>query len=105
MSSKYKQVKINFKPEQFQRLEELANAKGVSKADWIRQKIGAKFEESRQPTAKKEAKVTDPKVLYELQKIGTNLNQTATYANRNKALDRAILESLVTIEDRLKTLL
>ncbi len=105
MSSKYKQVKINFKPEQFARLEELAEEKGLSKSDWIRQKIGANFEEARQPTDKTEAKVTDPKVLYELQKIGNNLNQVATYANINKALDRIILKSLVTIENRLKTLL
>jgi hypothetical protein len=101
----YKQVKINFKPEDFAKLEELAEAKGLSKSDWIRQKIGLNYEEARQPTATIVAKATDPKVLYELNKIGTNLNQIAEYANRNKVLDRTILKALVSIEDRLKVLL
>jgi len=101
----YKQVKINFKPEHFAKLEELAEAKGLSKSDWIRQKIGINYDEARQPKTEILAKVTDPKVLYELNKIGINLNQIAEYTNRNKALDRTILKALVSIEDRLKVLL
>ena len=101
----YKQVKINFKPEDFVELEEFAKEKGLSKSDWIRQKIGLKYEEARQPKMEILAKSTDPKVLYELNKIGTNLNQIAEYANRNKVLDRTILKALISIEDRLKVLL
>ena len=102
----YKQVKINFKPKHFEKLSELAEAQGVSKSDWIRRRLKLEYEEARQPKAEApEAKVTDPKVLYELNKIGTNLNQIAEYTNRNKALDRTILKALISIEDRLKALL
>lgn len=105
MPSKNKQVKVLFKPNEFANLEQLAKAKGVSKAEWIRQKIGATFDDVRQPHYQKVEKSVPHEVLYELNKIGNNLNQIATYANRNKALDRTILKGLVSIEDRLKALL
>lgn len=101
----YKQVKINFKPEHFDKISELAEAKGLSKSDYIRQRIGLNYEEARQPKVEIQAKATDPKVLYELNKIGTNLNQIAEYANRKKILDIAILKALISIDDRLKVLL
>jgi hypothetical protein len=103
--AEYKQVKINFRPEHFAKLESLAQAKNLSKADWIRRKLGLEYEEARQPIDKTEAKSTDPKVLYELKKIGTNINQLATIANTHKVLDREILKNLVSIENTLKTLL
>ncbi len=107
MATKYRQVKVNFKPSQFEKLEQLAEEKGVTKAEWIRQKIGAKIDEEdiRAPKPKRTATQTDTALLYELHKIGNNINQLARYANTNKALDRQILSELVKIEDRLKTLL
>lgn len=101
----YKQVKINFKPEHFKKLEELAEAQGVSKSDWIRRRLKLEYAEARQPVEEVIAKATDPKVLYELKKMGANLNQIAIYANTQKVLDREMLKHLVSIEDRLKTLL
>ena len=105
--TKYKQVKVNFKPSQFEKLEQLAEAKGVTKAEWIRQKIGANIDEEdiRAPKPKPREGQTDTALLYELHKIGNNINQVARYANTNKALDREILSELIRIEDRLKTLL
>jgi len=100
-----KQVKVGLKPEHFEKLENFAEAKGITKAEWIRQKLKLEYENVRQPTVITVAKTTDPKVLYELQKIGTNLNQLALHANTNKTLDRMILTHLVSIEDRLKALL
>jgi len=105
--TKYKQVKINFKPSQFEQLEKLAEAKGITKAEWIRQKIGAKIDEEdiRAPKPKPKEGQTDTALLYELHKIGNNINQLARHANTQNALDRQILSELVRIEDRLKTLL
>ena len=44
------------------------------------------------------------KILYQLNKIGNNLNQIAKIANINKTVDKQILESLVRIEKSLKDL-
>lgn len=105
MSSKYKQVKVNFKPNEFQRLEEVAEQLGLSKAELIRQQIGANFDNVRNPKGKSKLKVLPPELLYNLKKIGTNINQIALRANTNKVLDREILIALVRIEDRLKEIL
>ncbi len=100
-----KQVKVGLKPEHFEKLKALAEAKGITKADWIRRKLKLEYADARQPTVTTVSKTADPKVLYELQKIGNNLNQIALHANVNKALDRTILTHFVSIEDRLKALL
>lgn len=105
MLTKYKQVKINFKPEQFEILEQLAALNGVTKADWIRQKIGLEFEEARQPKGNQNSKTVSPDLLYQLKKIGININQLGHRANINKALDREILSTLINIENKLKELL
>lgn len=101
----YKQVKVNFTPEHFARLEELSNKNGVSKAEWIRRKLKLNYEDMPQPKGKVQTKEADPKLIYELAKIGNNINQLARQANVNKALDREILSALVRIEDKLKTVL
>ncbi len=44
-------------------------------------------------------------LLYELHRIGNNINQIAKYANTNKVLDRQILASLARFESDLKELL
>jgi hypothetical protein len=103
--SNYKQVKVNFKPEEFVKLEEFSRDKNMTKAEYIRQKLDATIGEPRQPRQLKVEKVLPSNLLYELKKIGTNVNQIATIANTNKALDRQILSSLVRIEELLKGIL
>ena len=101
----YKQVKVNFTPEHFEKLEQFSSKKGVSKAEYIRQRLNIEYEDMPQPKGKAQTKEADPKLIYELSRIGANLNQIARYANTNKALDREILSALVRIEDVLKTVL
>jgi len=47
----------------------------------------------------------EQKILFELNRIGNNLNQISKYANIHKKLDMQILSSLARIEDDLKKLL
>jgi antitoxin component of RelBE/YafQ-DinJ toxin-antitoxin module len=47
----------------------------------------------------------EQKILFELNRIGNNLNQISKYANTHKKLDMQILSSLARIEDDLKKLL
>ena len=49
------------------------------------------------------SKITND-LIYEVSKIGNNLNQIAKYVNTQKALDLQILEKLVEIEKHLESL-
>ena len=103
--AKYKQVKVNFKPEDFDKLELLANYAELSKAELVRQALG----DFSIPTARaKKGKVNlsaNNPMLFEVAKIGTNLNQIAKFCNTNKGLDIQVLTQLVALEKSLKALL
>ncbi len=102
---KYKQVKVNLTHEKYKILEDSSNQLEITKAEFIRRCIGATFENSRQPRSRKVVSVIDPKLLYQLNKIGNNLNQIARYANVKKELDTDVLISLSSIEKMLMRLL
>jgi hypothetical protein len=106
MAGKYKQVKINLKPEEYDRIEAAAEEDGVTKAEWIRRRIGAEIDEEdrRSRRSSVETKAADPRLLYELNRIGNNLNQIATRSNANKAVDREVLTALLRIETEVKEL-
>lgn len=102
---KYKQVKVNLTHEKYKILEDSSNELEITKAEFIRQKIGATFENSRQPRSRKVVSSIDPKLLYQLNKIGNNLNQIATHTNEKKEIDTEVLISLNNIEKMLMRLL
>jgi len=47
---------------------------------------------------------TNKRIVYELNRIGLNLNQIAKYANSKKVLDKLVLEELIQIEKYLQGL-
>ena len=105
--TKYKQVKINFKPEDFQKLELLAEEAELTKAEYIRKHLGDfSIPKTRVPRGKiiPQQKV-DPMLLYEVAKIGNNLNQIAKHCNQKKKVDIEVLTNLVALEKNLKELL
>jgi len=111
MSEKLKQVKVNFYPEQHKLLKEKAAAENVTIAQYIRSQLDLNLDEKDTrkiyaETQKKVYKETDPKLLYEISKIGNNLNQIARQINRKKddVNTFEILQSLVEIENNLKSL-
>jgi len=105
--SKYKQVKVNFKIEDFAELELLAEEAELTKAEYIRRKLGNfSIHKTRVPRGKiiPQQKV-DPMILYEVAKIGTNLNQIAKHCNLKKKIDIEVLTNLVALEKNLKELI
>jgi len=87
----YNQVKVNFAPADHARLSKIARAENISLAELIRSRFSASIEK---PPMKKKAvvyKSTDPKLLYELNRIGTNLNQIAKKLNATGELERTTL--------------
>ena len=102
---KYKQVKVNLADEIHQQLDAFCNKLGITKAQYIRQILGATFEKNRQPKSKKTVNATDPKLLYQLNKIGNNLNQISKKVNINRELDIEAIIKLNSIEKNMMKLL
>lgn len=75
------QFKMWLLPEEKLVLEKNAFEKGISKADYVRQLIADRSVIGRQWTMDKEQ---GKQLLYELRKIGTNLNQIAYNTNAQK---------------------
>jgi len=46
----------------------------------------------------------EKKVLYEINRIGNNLNQIAKYVNTKKVIDKIVLKKLIEIEKQVKEL-
>ncbi len=110
---KYKQVKVNFYPEQHQFLSELAKKNNQTIAQFIREKLNLSLNEKEvksrysKSDEKENYKKADPKLIYQLNKIGNNLNQIARVVNTKKADYNSveILKSLNEIQQMMKSLL
>jgi hypothetical protein len=105
LSKKYKQVKVNFTPKVYERLSQIADEKGVTKAQLIRAFLSTKIDDVRQPKQKRIHKTADPKLLYHLNKIGINLNQISKHLNEGNTLEFQVLVELTNIETSLKEFL
>jgi hypothetical protein len=105
MENKYKQVKVTLDINDHVKLQNHCREQGVSMASFFRDLVSFKIDDIRKPRVKKEFKVADPKLLYELNRIGVNLNQIAEHSNQHKMLDLQVLTHLVMIEKKLKKLL
>jgi len=110
-TKKYKQVKINFYPEQYQILSAEAKKNDSTIAQYIRQKLSLTLAEkdtkSRYATsAEKDChKKTDPKLIYELSKIGNNLNQITYKINKKEYVPNSeVIENLDEIKKIYKVL-
>ena len=100
--AKYKQIKVNLIPEDFQKLDLLANHAELTKAELIRQAIG-NFSIPTSRAKKGKSKVSSKKLS--LVRTSTNLNQIARHCNIKKKVDREVLSYLVQIEKHLTALL
>ena len=112
MSKKLKQVKVNFYEEQHNFLKAKAKENNMTIAQFIRQQLNINLDDKdvkNRYKNKEEKELTkkDEMLIYQVSKIGNNLNQIAKVLNTKKddinTLD--ILQSLVKIEADLKELL
>lgn len=86
---------IRFDMDEYMHIENLIDMHSISFAEFARNSIMQKEIKSK----------VDLDLLYEINRIGNNLNQTAHYVNSNKAIDMQVLQMLVDIEKRLNELL
>lgn len=91
--------------EEARKVREIAEAKGITVSDFVRsrlldlpipdrispEKLAKRLEEFR-------------KLLYEVNKIGVNINQIARYCNKYREVDCEVLAQLIEIRRELKAL-
>ena len=94
--AKEKRVTIRLTQEEYEKLKEKANTLGITTSAYIRKILG-----NREKVLTK----CDKELLYELNRIGNNLNQIAKHCNINKSVDKLVLQELVAIEQQLQKLL
>ena len=93
---KNKIISLRLTQAEYERLKKLADQTGWSVSELIRNEISGK----KKITGKGDIK----RLLYEINKIGHNLNQVAKYVNTQKAVDRVVAEELIQIKTLLKKL-
>lgn len=94
---KDKRVTIRFTQDEYNKLKDEATKLGITLSSYLRNKILG----NRGNLLTK----CDKELLYELNRIGNNLNQIAKHCNINKSIDKLALKELVEIERQLKRLL
>ena len=107
---KLKQAKVNLYPEQHLLLVERAKENGTNISEYIRQKLDLTLQENHTRKTYKEhkeviEKVADQKLVFQLAKIGNNLNQITYKINKKEYVPNVeVLENLVEIKKIYKEL-
>jgi len=102
---KYKQIKINVAPGHYDELLEKAGDRSI--AQYIREQLDIDLKD-KPITLKKPKKYylqTDPMLIYQINKIGTNVNQIAKRLNSGDSVTRITLSVLIEIMSTLKRLI
>lgn len=102
-----KQIKVFFPVSDYEILKQTSRDNNLTMSEFIRKSVNSKIENAPAPRTKKVYKVADHRLLYELNKIGNNLNQIAKSLNSKKddISNVAILRELVSLEKKLSELL
>jgi len=103
--SKYKQIKVNVTEDVHEKLVQIAQKHNITLAELFRLSVHTNIENA--PSRRKEKskiiyKQTDPNLLYEVNKIGVNLNQIARHLNSGE--DDLKLQTLYRIYEEVMSL-
>jgi len=91
--AKDRRVTIRLTQDEYDKLYQQAKALDITLSQLLRKKILG----NRERLATK----CDKELLYEINRIGNNLNQIAKHCNINKSVDKLVLKSLVEIERKI----
>jgi len=89
--SKYKQIKVNFSVEDHSKISQIAVSENKTIAELIRSRFSSEIENAPLPKQIVTYKQTDPKLLYEIKKIGNNINQAIKKLHQGQILEKRIL--------------
>jgi len=96
---KYKQVKVNLTDEAYEKLCRDAEDLEVTKAEYIRRLLKTSIKK------KKNISPENLKLINEVKRIGTNLNQISKNINETNIIHILVLEQIIKIEEDLRELL
>lgn len=92
--------------EEAKRVRELAKSKGITVSDFVRSKLlDLPIPERISPERLARKSEEFRKFLYEINKIGVNINQIARYCNQYREIDCEVLARLIEIREDLRDLL
>jgi len=105
LMSKYKQIKVNVTEDVHAKLVQIAKKHNITLAELFRLSVHTSIENA--PSRRKEKskiiyKRTDPDLLYEVNKIGVNINQIARHLNSGE--DDLKLQALYHIYEAVMSL-
>ena len=95
--NKNKRVTIRLTDVEHKNFTKQANELGINLSEFIRLKLN---NINKIKTSK-----CDKNLVYEINRIGLNLNQIAKYTNSKKVLDKLVMEELIQIEKQLNKVL
>jgi len=96
---------VRFSPEEAEKLELIAKAKGITVSELIRNSVlGIPIPERISPERLIKRNRLFGSLLYEINKIGVNLNQITKHCNQYREVDILVLEKVVETERVLKEL-
>jgi hypothetical protein len=103
--SKYKQIKVNVTEDVHIKLVQIAKKHNITLAELFRLSVHTEIENAPSPRKEKSKiiyKRTDPNLLYEVNKIGVNINQIARHLNSGE--DDLKLQTLYRIYEEVMSL-
>jgi len=86
-----KQIKIYLPIDDFEKLKNISKSQNMTMSEFMRKSVNSKMENAPVPKVKKEVLVADPKLLFFLSNISSNLNQIAKKLNSKGEFDRKML--------------
>ena len=97
---------IRFSPEEVEKLERIAEGKGITLSELIRRSVLG-YEIPERMSIERLARKSEifRRYLREINKIGVNINQIARYCNQHREVDVLVLEKVLSMEKMLKELL
>ena len=95
--NKNKRVTIRLTEDEYKNFTKQADELAISLSEFIRLKLN---NINKIKTSK-----CDKNLVYEINRIGLNLNQIAKYTNSRKIVDKLVLEQLIAIEKQLNKVL
>jgi hypothetical protein len=98
--SKSKQIKINLKEEDYSRIKEEANLSNLTMAAFIRKSTG-----SKNLVNKKEHSPDFKLLIYQVNKIGNNINQITKVIHADKMANKKMLDYLEIVQKQLALLI
>lgn len=102
---KYKQIKVNVTEDVHTKLVRIAKKHNITLAELFRLSVYTEIENAPSPKKEKSKiiyRITDPNLLYEVNKIGVNLNQIARHLNSGE--DDLKLQILYRIYEKVMSL-